>query len=59
MEFWMANQPPAGGETLAMLKDKIAPFFEVVAENVKGRHAGGRNLELDLLARPKLDFAHY
>ena len=53
MEFWMADQAPAGGETVAMLKEKLTPFFDFVAEDVKGQHPGGRSLGLDLLGRPK------
>ncbi len=53
MDFFLNDAPLGGGETIEMLKEKVTPFFEPVAENVKGNHASGRVLELDLLARPK------
>jgi hypothetical protein len=53
MDFFLNDEPLGGGETVAMLKEKIGPFFEVVEENLKGSHASGRALELDLVARPK------
>ncbi len=53
MSFFLDDEPIGGGETIEMLKEKIAPFFEPVAEAVKGNHPGGRMLELDLVARPK------
>lgn len=53
MDFFLTDEPLGGGETVARLKEKIAPFFEVVAEGAKGQHPGSRVLELDLLVRPK------
>jgi hypothetical protein len=53
MDYFFADEPVKSGETIAMLKEKIAPFFEIIAENVSGKHPGGRVLELDLLAKPK------
>jgi hypothetical protein len=53
MSFFLDDEPNGGGETIAMLKEKIGPFFEVVEEQLKGSHPSGRSLELDLLARPK------
>ena len=54
MDYMMfSDEPLGGGETVARLKEKIGPFFEVVAENIKGSHPSGRAPELDLIARPK------
>ncbi|HEX2914815.1 MAG TPA: hypothetical protein VH186_28745 [Chloroflexia bacterium] len=53
MDFFLNDEPLGGGETIARLKEKISPFFEVLAEEVKGHHPGGRTLELDVIAHPK------
>jgi hypothetical protein len=53
MDFFFNDEPVGGAETVAMLKEKIGPFFDPIAETVKGSHPGGRTLELDLLAKPK------
>ncbi len=53
MDFFLNDEPLGGGETVTMLKEKLTPFFDILAENVKGSHPGGRTLELDVLARPK------
>lgn len=53
MDFFLQDEPLGGAETIEMLKEKTAPFFDPVAEAVKGSHASGRTFELDLLAKPK------
>ncbi|NWJ45394.1 MAG: hypothetical protein HXX08_05895 [Chloroflexi bacterium] len=51
--FFLNDEPPNPGETLGKLHEKIDPFFETLAENVKGSHIGGRALVLDVLLKPK------
>jgi hypothetical protein len=51
--FFLNDAPPGGGETLEKLRAKIDPFFEILAENPKGTHVGGRTLELDAIGKPK------
>lgn len=53
MDFFMAEDPLQAAETVERLRQKIDPFFEVLAEHVKGSHLSGRSLELDAIARPK------
>ena len=53
MDFWMNDEPVGGGETLEKVRTKIEPYFQVLAENVKGTHVGGRSLEIDLIVKPK------
>ncbi|MEI6043315.1 MAG: hypothetical protein WCS37_02875 [Chloroflexota bacterium] len=53
MDFFMSQDPLGAAETVERLRQKIDPFFEVVAEHVKGSHLSGRRLELDAVARPK------
>ncbi len=52
MDFFLNEGPLGGGETIAMLKEKLTPYFEIVEENLKGLHPGGRAPELDVIARP-------
>jgi len=51
--FFLDDEPPNPGETVARLREKIEPFFTVLGENIKGSHVGGRTLEMDVIARPK------
>ncbi len=51
--FFLNDDLPSPGETIAKLKEKIEPYFTVVAENVKGSHVGGRSPEIDVIAKPK------
>ena len=51
--FMFDDGPLGGGETIERLKEKIAPFFDIAEENIKGSHPSGRTIELDVIARPK------
>ncbi len=51
--FFLNDDLPAPGETIAKLREKVGPYFTILAENVKGSHVGGRTLEMDVVARPK------
>lgn len=53
MDFWMNDEPLGGGETIERVRTKVEPYFNVLAENVTGKHVGNRNLELDLIVQPK------
>jgi hypothetical protein len=53
MDFWQNEEPIGGGETIEKVRAKIEPYFEVLAQNVKGTHVGGRTLEIDLIVQPK------
>lgn len=50
MDYFFNDEPT--GETIVRLKEKISPFFDLVAEQTKGAHIGGRALELDAIVRP-------
>jgi hypothetical protein len=53
MDFFFNDEPVTAAENVERLRQKIEPFFEVLAENVKGAHVSGRSLELDAIAKPK------
>lgn len=53
--FFLNDDLPGPGETVAKLREKVSPFFTILAENVKGSHVGGRTLEMDVIACPKED----
>lgn len=55
MDFFLSEETFNSGETIAKLKEKISPFFELIGEEIKGTHPGGRSLTLDVVAQPKAE----
>lgn len=53
MDFWLNDEPMGGGETIEKVQAKVEPYFKVLAQNVKGSHVSGRNLEIELIVEPK------